>query len=133
MKYATLKFGKTLIIAAMALLLSNTAWSGALYKYDVYVSSTSASGSMLDARFSYDRLQYIGCSLAVSTNSSGDYISCSARDKSGNSFWCYSYGSSAANFKKALKTINDQSVISMSRNSNATCRSLYIENSSFYL
>lgn len=133
MKYATLKFRRTLIIAASALLLSNAVWAGNIVKTEVYVTSTSASGSIRDARYSNDRLQHIGCSVSTATNSSEDYIYCSAKDKAGNSFWCHSIGSSAANFKKALKTVNDYSLISVHKNGDGTCSNLYIENSSFYL
>lgn len=133
MKFSTKQFSKTLIFVLSFFMLANTAWSGAYFRSDVYVTSTSASGSMLSARYSNDTRQYIGCSITVGSNPSGDYIYCTARNKSGSYFWCHTFGSVAENYKKALRTMNDYSSISLTKDSSGNCSSLSIENTSYYL
>jgi hypothetical protein len=112
-------------------LFSNSlpAWAGQQLLPQVTVGPSSASGSMVGARYSSDSQQYIGCVFYQETLTSG-FVRCSARDKTGRSFSCSSYD---PRWATVVKTIADSAVISFEGNDGGSCTSLVIENHSSHL
>jgi len=104
------------------------AWAGQRLLTEVTVGTSSASGTMLGARYSTDKQQYIGCWLYE--NRSEEFIGCAAQDKTGKSFICYSRD---PRWVTVVKAMTDSSYISVEGNFNGSCTSLTIENHSSHL
>jgi len=105
-----------------------SAWAGQRLLTEVTVGTSSASGTMLGARYSTDKQQYIGC-LLYETRSEG-FIGCDAQDKTGKRFYCNSFDQRWAT---VVKAITDSSVISFGGSNGGACTSLVIENHSSHL
>jgi hypothetical protein len=95
---------------------------------EVTVAAYSASGTMVGARYSTDKHQYIGC-LLYGTHID-ESVNCAAQDKTGRSFLCYSRD---PRWVTVVKAITDSSYISVEANASGSCSSLTIENHSSHL
>ena len=91
-----MKLRNTIAVTATACfaLLSQGAFAGSYSASPVNVGSNYAGGSVTGARYSGDTRQQIGCSLGtyvtnVTDTSAHLYLSCSATDANGNSYYCY--------------------------------------------
>lgn len=133
MNHAIPKSNKIFLIALLTLLMSHAGSAGHVARQEVYVSTAFATGNMFHARYSSDTTQYIGCRLNVNENPAGDYIYCTAEDENGVFFWCHAFNSIAPNFKRALSTLNDFSVISLYKNSDGTCSNIYVNGASYFI
>ena len=103
-------------------------WAGQKLLTEVTVGAYSASGTMLGARYSTDKQQYIGCLLYETRID--EFVRCAAQDKTGKSFICFS---SDPRWVTVVKAITDSSYISVEANDSASCTSLTIENHSSHL
>ena len=102
------------------------AWAGQKSLPQVTIGTYNASGSMVGTRYSGDSNQFIACSL----DSNGG-VACSARDKTGRGFVCYS---SDPRWATVVKAITDSSLIYFEASSNgSSCNTLIIENFSSHL
>lgn len=122
------------VSAAMA--LQSAAFAGPHYNAFVSISksstTSSAYGSMSSARYySSDSNQYIGCSSAADLVSS-IYISCTARDASGNYLYCYS-NTADGQARQAVSSVNSTSSIYFQVNSSGKCTYISIGNFSYNL
>ena len=104
------------------------AWAGQRLLTEVTVGASSASGTMLGARYSTDKQQYIGCWLYESRLE--ETVGCAAQDKTGKSFLCYSRD---PRWVTVVKAMTDSSYISVEGNFNGSCTALTIENHSSHL
>ena len=104
------------------------AWAGQKLLTEVTVGASSASGTMLGARYSTDKQQYIGCLLYESRFE--ETVVCAAQDKTGKSFNCFSRD---PRWVTVVKAITDSSYISVDADANGFCTSLTIENHSSHL
>ena len=102
-------------------------WAGQKILPEVTITPRAATGSMVGARISTDSNQYIGCDFET-TN--GPSVTCSARDKTGKYFVCYSYHPAWATVAKA---ITDSSLITLRGDGVGNCGSLIVENHSSHL
>jgi len=105
-----------------------SAWAGQRLLTEVTVGASSASGTMLGARYSTDKQQYIGCWLYESRLE--ETVGCAAQDKTGKSFLCYSRD---PRWVTVVKAMTDSSYISVEANPGGPCTSLTIENYSSHL
>ena len=118
-------------LAALGITLSATTvptWAGLVGTQQVAVHinqyATSASGSMVDARYSADNQQHIGCTIQVGRYDAAPSISCGARDTSGAYHYCYSLN---PRYVEAVQGMTDSSYISFERlNSSTACTNLMI-------
>ena len=104
------------------------AWAGQRLLTEVTVGTSSASGTMVGARYSTDKQQYIGCLLYESRFE--ESVGCAAQDKTGKSFICYSRD---PRWVTVVKAMTDSSYISVEANASGPCTSLTIENHSSHL
>jgi hypothetical protein len=104
-----------------------SAWAGVASRHEVYINTVdrSAEGTMWGARSSSDGVQFIGCSLHA-----GRRVDCSAKDKNGNTAYCYSED---WRHVAAVKGIIDTSYVFFSGNPYGQCSVLRIDNSSRWL
>jgi hypothetical protein len=121
------------VIAALALQSVANAGYRSTIGVTVYRSTTSyAIGSVSTARYyTGDSSQYIGCSSSSDTVSS-TYISCSARDASGNYVYCYTTSATDA-ARQAVASVNNTSYIYFLVNASGQCTYITIGNYSYYL
>ena len=117
------------LIALSMTLLTNTVatWAGTVSTREVVVVDNQyyryASGSMVDARYSVDNQQRIGCEF-----DSGGLLTCRARDKTGKTVSCDSQDPAHI---AELQGITDSSYIYFSASPGSrTCTLLVITNSS---
>lgn len=101
------------------------AWAGQKILPEVAIAPNYAYGSTVGARSSADSRQYIGCQL----DSNGG-VSCSAQDKTGKGYVCYS---SDARWATVVKSINDSSLITFGGDTAGSCDRLIVENHSSHL
>jgi hypothetical protein len=105
------------------------AWAGYATQSEVTITTNAAYGSMAGARYSTDSQQYIGCNFTHPAL--GLIINCSARDKTGRSFTCWS---NETRFVNAAKALTDSSYIYFNTApGSSACGDLQVYNSSFYL
>jgi hypothetical protein len=121
------------VIAALALQSVANAGNRSTIAVIVYKSTTSyAIGSVSTARYyTSDSSQYIGCSSSSDTVSS-TYISCQARDASGNYLYCYT-SSAADAAREAVASVNTTSYIYFLVNASGQCTYITVGNFSYYL
>lgn len=104
-------------------------WAGEVSLPQVFVgpvgAGSGAGGSMIGARYSADTLQFIGCQYI-----SGQFITCGARNRTGQSFFC---SSTQPHIAAAAKAITDSSRISIFANASGICDQLSVENESSHL
>jgi hypothetical protein len=123
-------------VLGLALCANNIpAWAGSASSNEVYIDPgiLSVQGSLTGARYSADREQYLECdSTSYSSAYTNDpFVQCSAKDKSGRYFFCYSPD---PRFVDAVKGMTDASHIYVTRNRiRQTCTDLEITNGSIYL
>ena|SRR5262245_43992545 len=111
---ATAVFGLALVSQSLP------AWAGAVFRREVEVVPTAASGSMVAARYSGDSQQYIGCSF-----SSGSFITCLATDKTGRSFVC---SKNDPSWSPVVKAITDSSYLLFGTQDGVSCSALTVDN-----
>ena len=126
MKANVQKFIGMAVLGLALLSISIPAWAGMKSLREVIISDRQASGTMAGARYSADSQQYIGCYILGNS----DFITCSARDKTGKSFACYG----DSKWKAVVKAITDFSQIYFftSAPTDAACSYLEIQNDSLY-
>jgi hypothetical protein len=105
------------------------AWAGYATQSEVTITTNAAYGSMAGARYSTDSQQYIGCNFTHPAL--GLLINCSARDKTGQSFTCWSNETRFVNAAKALT--NYSYIYFNTAPGSSSCGDLQVYNSSFYL
>lgn len=107
-------------------------WAGEkdLPEVEIGPSGTYAGGSMVGARYSDDKKQYIGCTAYMSW--AGPWTSCFARDKTGTkSFLC---NSSDPKWHQVLQAMTDSSKLYITSDSAfGTCTYISVENKSSHL
>jgi hypothetical protein len=118
---------KAVVFGLGVALLTTSAWAGSKSWDQVSISGTFAAGSVGYARNSSDSKQYIGCDLYATQG--GLLGECFAMDSAGKSIWCYSYDK---NIVQAIGSVNGDSLVQFSVNSDTTCSYVYIRNISFY-
>ena len=95
-----------LLIVLAATVFSGLAAAGMKTNYATYVSAGYVFGSLSSARYSSNTLEYISCDLY-----SSGYISCSARDASGNSAWCSTDTTTNPTFAAMILGMNSASAL----------------------
>ena len=130
---------KLKIAAAMAVgLLSQTpSFAGAYYGTTVVVGSIYGYGSLVAARDSGDSKQAIGCYIGayvtnVTDTVANNYLSCSATDAAGNSYYCYDY-TPPDTWIKMVAALNSTSWIYFYGDSSHHCQGLNTQQGSAYL
>lgn len=122
---------KLISTAALGLALSShslPAWAGSVDLSEVEVGINSGKGTLAGARYSGDSQQYIGC---VFSETNGLSVTCSAKDKTGRSFACWS---DDVRYVDAVKAMTDYSHIYFaSARPDAICSDIVITNSSSHL
>ena len=103
--------------------LTSNAFAGAKYTYNVYVGTTSFSGSLGDARNSTDTYQQIGC---YSTTPGTGY--CYGRNSTGTSVGC---STSDAAMLTSIKSLKGDSYIRVNFSSGA-CTDIFVSNFSSF-
>ena len=122
---------KLIGVAVLGLTLwqSLPAWAGYVIQSEVTIATNAAYGSMAGVRYSTDNQQYIGCNFTHPPL--GLIVNCSARDKTGKSFTCWS---NEAKFVNAAKALTNYSYIYFNTApGGSSCGDLQVYNSSFYL
>jgi hypothetical protein len=122
---------KMLGLAALGMMLQVTTvptWAGRVSTDSVIIgnnqSSSWASGNQVDARYSADTRQQIGC--RAYTLSSYSWTSCFATDSAGRTLVC---GSGDWKFLEPLRAMTDSSFISFTADLNGgACRDITIHN-----
>lgn len=126
---------------AAGLALQPVAQAGTNSNSSVYVytssSGNSAQGSFRDARSNAGTTENIGCYRYVSVSvSSGavttNYISCSATNASGVSYYCYIYNPPAA-WSEMVVGMNEASNVYFYGDAAHRCLTISVSNSSMYL
>lgn len=112
----------------VAVLVGAAAWAGHKSYNPVVVTSSSASGSLGNARNSTDTQQYIGCTIYAYTGGT-PYVFCFANAASTGYAYvsCSSYDPAIVD---AARAINGDSYIQFAFNTSGTCTSLYVLNGS---
>jgi hypothetical protein len=100
-----MRLTKLLIVLAVSL-FSGFAAAGMKTNYATSVSAGYVFGSLSSARYSSNTLEYISCDLY-----SSGYISCSARDASGNTAWCYTDTTTNPTFGPMILGMNSASAV----------------------
>jgi|RhiMethySRZTD1v2_1073278.scaffolds.fasta_scaffold1089039_1 hypothetical protein len=114
------------VLGLVLLSQSIPTWAGSTSLFDVQVGATYGRGPMTWARYSPDDQQYIGCSFTHP--SLGLMVNCLARDKTGQSFACWS---NEAKFVDAVKAITDSSILYFISNpGSSACVYLEVTNAS---
>jgi hypothetical protein len=124
---------KIIGMAALGMtLLVNTVptWAGEkdLPEVEVGPTGTYAGGSMVGARYSDDKKQYIGCTAYMSW--AGPWTSCFARDKTGTKYFLCNSGD--PKWHQVLQAMTDSSKLYMTSDS-GTCNYISVENKSSHL
>ena len=120
----------SMAVLGLALLsISLPAWAGMKSLREVIIRDSQASGTTAGARYSVDSQQYIGCNFTHP--SLGLIVNCSARDKTGKSFTCWSNETRFVNAAKALT--NYSYIYFNTAPGSSSCGDLQVYNSSFYL
>lgn len=121
----------TAVVGLALLTTSLPVWAGQKYTPEVTIGPNSASGSMVGARYSSDSNQYIHCALEAHKAFAAPSAVCSARDKTGKTFVCFSNGDSR--WTTAVQAITDSAFITIEGSGDGSCHSLTIENYSRHL
>jgi hypothetical protein len=131
---------KLLVLAAMAsAVLSPLALAGLTQPQPVVVNlvgdgSGSAFGNMVTARFTANKVEFIGCGLRVFDGGDGApptlFIFCQASDAAGNLAFCSTESTAHLD---ALKGIADGSFITFSFNAEGVCQQIGNSTQSFYI
>ncbi len=120
------KLSIAMALCVAATLTGTTALAG--YKYvaalQVDLVNRKASGSLADTRATADTLQYIGCRLSTSGNTTVS-VYCAAQDANRVKAECYT---TAPSFVQALAAIQSDSILVFTWDANGTCTSLNVEN-----
>jgi len=128
MKAKLQKLIGTAVLGLTLVSQSLPAWAGGVSFPQVTVGPSSASGSMVGARYSADSQQYIGCRFS---NTYGPYVVCVARDNTGKSLFCTS---NESRYLAAAKAITDFSNIEFGVTPGTTsCSRLAVYNYSDHL
>jgi hypothetical protein len=120
-------------VLSTGLLVSSTVWAGAITTLPVTIqqlgSSRFASGNFVDARYSSDTKQFIGCTMNAGFGQQP--ITCSARDKNGNTVTCTAVPGDVGfnGIKETMQSITDVSTI-LFEEFRGGCATLQILNSS---
>ena len=120
-----------LSLLSAALLLQSQAFAGAQQPAAVSVGSTYADGALQRARFNSGTTEAIGCLAAPSTGSQ-NYISCSATDASGQSYYCYS-NTAPQSWVDSIAGLNAASFLYFYGDTTHHCLGIYSYQFSFYL
>jgi hypothetical protein len=120
-----MRFTKLLIVLA-ASLFSGLAGAGMKTNYATQVSPGYVFASLSSARYSSNTLEYLSCDLY-----SSGYISCSARDASGNSAWCYTDTTAQPTFAAMILAMNSASAVAFWFDTTThACTSLFVRGGS---
>ena len=119
------------LIVLAGTLLGTVAHAGFKSDSSVYITSTTARGSVHDARFNAGSTEYIGCSYE-SYQTSGGYLYCSARTTGGAYRSCYQY-SPSTNILAAVSSIGESSFIEFRKDGANRCTMVIVRNFSYYL
>lgn len=126
------------ISLAAGLALQSTANAGLNYAGNVVVSSGVAYGAVTDTRYSGNTREYIGCAhstqktAASSSTLSLNYISCSAVDANGKSYFCSSYNP-PQQWVDTVSGVNANTWVYFWADANGNCMGLYMVRASAYL
>jgi hypothetical protein len=118
------------IIAAVTggLLLQSAAFAGYDFHSTTTVGSTYAYGALRDARNSSNTTEYIGCYVYNDLSSHTDFLSCSATDAQGHSYYCY------ANNEPQLEAgLNEASYVYFYGDTSHHCQAIETVNYSYNL
>ena len=120
-----MRLTKLLIVLAVTL-FSGFAAAGMKTNYATYISAGYAFGSLSSARYSSNTLEYISCDLY-----SSGYISCSARDASSNTAYCYTDTTTNPTFAQMILGMNSASALAFwFDTSTHACTSLFVRSGS---
>lgn len=126
------------ISLAAGLALQSTANAGLNTAGNVVVSSGVAYGAVTDTRYSGNTREYIGCAhsatKAAASNSTLNlnYISCSATDATGRSYYCSSYNP-PQQWIDSVSGVNTNTWVYFWADANGNCLGLYMVRGSAYL
>jgi hypothetical protein len=121
----SMRLTKLLIVLA-ATFFSGLAAAGMKTNYATYVSAGYVFASLSSARYSSNTLEYLSCDLY-----SSGYISCSARDASGNSAWCSTDTTAQPTFAAMILAMNSASAVAFWFDpSTHVCTSLFVRGGS---
>jgi hypothetical protein len=120
---------------AAGLVLQPIAFAGTASVYGVTVSQYGANGPVKAARNSANNQEFIGCAVygtIPAQSSYTTYVACSARDASGKSFYCATYGA-AYQLVQAALAVSESSSIIINADSSYHCTYIYVANYSMNL
>lgn len=119
-------------VLATTIAMQTTALAGASFSAPVVVGNNIAYGSLRSARVSANTREYIGCAVYGATNQTATtYVTCSAANAAGTSWYCSTYAPSAQLVQAAL-AISATSVVIAQSDSASNCTYIYVQNSSAY-
>jgi len=134
-----LKITAAVAAAAAGLLFQSPSFAGSYSGQSVYVGSGFAYGAVLATRDSGDSNAAIGCYIGayvtnadVTNTSTITYLSCSATNATGASYYCY-VNNPPATWVTMMSSINEISWIYFYGDSAGHCQGLNVSQGSSYL
>lgn len=129
-----MKFNQ-LLIASVIALLAVSANAGLIQPapVDVDLENSTASGDMVNARFSRNDTVFIGCGTRHVANGDGTVTSfgfCQAEDDQGETFTCFSFDEELV---ARMSNGDDYSFITFNWNENDECVRVGFSTQSFYM
>ncbi len=125
MKANLKKFIGTVVLGLALFMTSLPTWAGLVHHAEVWVTSDTALGSMVGARYSGDSQQYITCDFR------NPAVTCYARDNTGKYLLCTKID---PRWVAVVRTITDSSRIFFAKApGTATCTHLQVDNFSYDL